>query len=149
MNFKNKRKNILLFCVLFVFVLLGDVIYSPKLINADKPFIDLSGSVGTSVGNAQTAFAIANPTPTADTPDIESNYDYTIRISGEAVYLNSSLYSLSALNDDITGGKFRGKDILLLDDFAEVNTYKEILSALSNNNIIPVQGTKLFNGKII
>ena len=43
----------------------------PSLINADKPFIDLSGSIGDSIGNANTAYEKGQVTPIpTDTPGI-------------------------------------------------------------------------------
>ena len=56
-------KNFIIVIMLFSGVLLaGYIFYKPVLKNADKPFIELSGSVGTAIGNAQGAYYAANVT---------------------------------------------------------------------------------------
>lgn len=137
MEMNNKKISIIILSVISMLIILGDIGYKPKLINAEKPFIELSGSVGNSIGNAQNAYALANPAPVAPTTPSVTNYDYRINIRMEEITLNGEPYSLNDLESDIKNGKFRGKTILLYDDYAETITFKSILSVLKSNNIVP------------
>ncbi|MCQ2497134.1 MAG: hypothetical protein MJ131_11155 [Lachnospiraceae bacterium] len=60
----NKFKFIIFLCIGMLF-LTGFAFWEtvPKLINADKPFIELSDSVGLSVSNAESAYNLSNPSP--------------------------------------------------------------------------------------
>lgn len=66
-GFGNNKKTILLSVNLALILLfiadLDLVLDDPELINASMPFIELSGSVGTSIGNAKKAYIISNPAP--------------------------------------------------------------------------------------
>lgn len=64
LNNNNKFKFIVFLCICMLF-LTGFAFWEtvPKLINADKPFIELSDSVGLSVSNAESAYNVTNPTP--------------------------------------------------------------------------------------
>ncbi|MCR5738241.1 MAG: hypothetical protein K6G43_00315 [Lachnospiraceae bacterium] len=131
----NKRKILIFICIVSTLIILGDAFFSPKLINADKPFIELSGSVGDSIGNAQSAFAIANPVPLTVTSEVLTHYDYIIEVTLETITLNGNAYSLNDLESDIKSGEFRGKTVLLIDNYAETVTYKSVLGVLKTNNI--------------
>ena len=135
MVMRNKKKTLILLCIVSTLIILGDVFYTPKLINADKPFIELSGSVGDSIGNAQSAFAIANPTTSTSTSDLLVHYDYTIEVELEEITLNGNAYSLNDLERDIKDGKYKGKTVLLFDNYAETITYKSVKGVLKHNDI--------------
>lgn len=62
-GFNNKRVRIAFFIIAVSILLCGYIFKRPELINADKPFIELSGSIGESIGNAQKAYAEAYPDP--------------------------------------------------------------------------------------
>ena len=59
------KKILIVFCVMALTFLTGFAIWEtvPKLINANKPFVELKGSIGLSIGNAQKAYEKAQLTP--------------------------------------------------------------------------------------
>ncbi len=136
----------------------------PKLINADKPFIDLSGSIGESIGNASKAYEKSkltsipdddDPIPTAtpipnDITDISDPYDQKIWIvagssditgSGESVTIEGDNTSVSIdLNNnglDMVLQQFdlTGKKAILVDNYAETKTVYKIKRILEKYGI--------------
>ena len=116
----------------------------PKLINADKPFINLSGSIGESIGNANEAYekAVLTPAPDdtvptitpapTDIPEIQDPESNEIMIIvgdedfaglGEAVYIKGagieplkiSADSLDTLKDTLQNKESEGYKIILVD----------------------------------
>ena len=126
----------------------------PGLINADKPFIDLTDSIGKSLGNAQEAYQKANPTPIptpipkptatpAPTPtEIPPDEviikltvgDESISGSGETIWFDGKMInSFENLKDIILKYDLDGKVIVLEDCYAEKTAYinvKKVLEAL-------------------
>ena len=127
----------------------------PNLINADKPFIDLSGSIGESIGNANKAYekAVLTPAPDDDpvptvTPipdditDITDPDNQELKIvigdedysgSGEAVYINGERLNV---NDSFTiQGDMDELKVILIDNYAESGTLGRLKKALEDSGI--------------
>ena len=136
----------------------------PKLINADKPFINLSGSIGESIGNANEAYekAVLTPAPDDTVPTItpaptdiseiqdpESNEimiivgDEDFAGLGEAVYIKGagieplkiSADSLDTLKDTLQNKGSEGYKIILVDNYAETKVYRALKNMLEDFGI--------------
>ena len=127
----------------------------PKLINADKPFIDLSGSIGESIGSANEAYEKAvltpapddNPVPTVttvpdditditdpDNPDLKIIVgDEDFSGSGENVYVNGEKLSISGAFVIQTDTPDAG--VILIDNYAEAKTVAKIKRILEEQGI--------------
>ncbi len=147
----NNKRKILLVTVLSFLVIGGfSFIYTPHLKNADKPFIDLSGSVGDAIGNAKSAYTAANPTSTprpkatatptpratttpTPTPVIK---DVEIVVADEEI--NSADFTSTKAADfanEFTKDKAKeftdkGRKVILVDDYAESKTFKKLIKLL-------------------
>ena len=126
----------------------------PDLINADKPFIDFTDSIGKSVGNAQEAYRKANPTPiptpipkpTATPSPIPTEIppnEIIVKLtvgdekksgSGEAIWFDGKMInSFDELKNVILDCDLDGKVIVLEDYYAEKTAFinvKKVLDAL-------------------
>ena len=136
----------------------------PKLINADKPFINLSGSIGESIGNANEAYekAVLTPAPDdavptispapTDIPEIQDPESNEIMIIvgdedfaglGEAVYIKGagieplkiSADSLDTLKDTLQNKGSEGYKIILVDNYAETKVYRALKNMLEDFGI--------------
>ena len=136
----------------------------PKLINADKPFINLSGSIGDSIGNANEAYekAVLTPAPDdtvptitpapTDIPEIQDPEGNEIMIIvgdedfaglGEAVYIKGagieplkiSADSLDTLKDTLQNKGSEGYKIILVDNYAETKVYRALKNMLEDFGI--------------
>ena len=136
----------------------------PKLINADKPFINLSGSIGESIGNANEAYekAVLTPAPDdtvptitpapTDIPEIQDPEGNEIMIIvgdedfaglGEAVYIKGagieplkiSAGSLDTLKDTLQNKGSEGYKIILVDNYAETKVYRALKNMLEDFGI--------------
>ena len=136
----------------------------PKLINADKPFINLSGSIGESIGNANEAYekAVLTPVPDdtvptitpapTDIPEIQDPEGNEIMIIvgdedfaglGEAVYIKGagieplkiSADSLDTLKDSLQNKGSEGYKIILVDNYAETKVYRALKNMLEDFGI--------------
>ena len=136
----------------------------PKLINADKPFINLSGSIGESIGNANEAYekAVLTPVPDdtvptitpapTDIPEIQDPESNEIMIIvgdedfaglGEAVYIKGagieplkiSADSLDTLKDSLQNKGSEGYKIILVDNYAETKVYRALKNMLEDFGI--------------
>ena len=145
---RGSNKTIIIICVLCFLFLTGYGFWEtiPKLINANKPFIDLAGSVGESIGNANSAYEKAQLTPIPDDPlnpsvtpeptkipdDEKNNGEIKVVIgdtflsgSGEKITVNSEvLESIDRLYEFLINPELEGKKVLLIDHYAETNAYK-------------------------
>ena len=148
----SNKKKILITAVLMF--LLFTAFWSwnmPSLINADKPFIDLSNSIGDSIGNANTAYekGLVTPVPT-DTPGItpEPTPEITptdIPVIGpedkefEIIVIMGSggaemkAYSIASFETMINGEAFSGKSFVLIDNYAENQTFRDVMSILDGS----------------
>ena len=127
----------------------------PKLINSDKPFIDLSGSIGDSIGSANKAYEkdILSPVPTEIVPTIvppeptdkpiETEPDKKelrivvgdISLSGagerislegtEKDYSGIEISSADDLKKTLKNEDISGITIILVDNYAEVKAYRD------------------------
>jgi len=159
-NGSNKKKLIVAGCIMFLLLAAFWGPNMPHLINADKPFIDLSGSIGESIGNANTAYekAVLTPAPTdapeitttpapTDVPDVTDVEGSKIRISvgddeytgsGETVYIKGMMTdsvevkvsSVDSLKEMLSTGRFDDVEIILVDNYAETKTFKNVKLAL-------------------
>ena len=155
----------------------------PDLVNVSGPFIDLSGSVGNSIGNAKEAYEIESagagptegltPEPTQDpeftptitptpgvqpTPAITPASRIEIRVGDDTV-VNPvadrgeiiSVHNRGSFGVDIDARTFEkledalkylkdmkiDKAVVLVDNYAETNTFKAVKKALEDRNITP------------
>lgn len=158
-NGLNNWKRILIaacLCLLLVAYAPWETI--PNLINADKPFVDLSGSIGDSIGNANKAYDKAHPTliptvspeptpfvspePTPEpTPvDIFTPAEDEIKIvigdedysgSGEIVFVNGNkLKTVTDLKTVLSSLEYEEKKIILIDLYAEKETFRTVKTVL-------------------
>ena len=118
--------------------------YTPVLKNADKPFIDLTGSIGTAIGNAQEAYKVSQPTPKPTTkpevkptttpkptPMVPTTID--IVVADENIQIEKWNYSsetIGTFENVIRGSAYDGKSFILVDDFAESNTLRDVMAVL-------------------
>lgn len=136
----------------------------PNLINANKPFIDLSGSIGESIGNANEAYekAVLTPAPDdtvptvtpvpTDIPEIKDPEGNEIMIvvgdedfagSGEAVYIKGagsdpvkfSADSMESIKDILQNKGSEGYKIILVDNFAETKVYRNLKTLFADHGI--------------
>lgn len=143
----NNRIKLVVICVLVTALCAGYIIYTPKLINAPLPFIELAGTVGTAVGNAKYVSEHPSPTPTGNNPlrptptpvptprltptpvptPVPDN-KLTIRVEDTYIYINKILCTDTGdfsrrfnnmLKDDST--------ITLIDDYAELKTFRGVI----------------------
>lgn len=151
----NKRIKLAVICVMIVVLCAGYILYKPKLINADKPFIELAGSVGTAVGNAKDAVNRLTPvptkepnltpaptpvpkpaTPTPPTPTPVPDNKVTIRVEDTSIYVNKLLCSdIDDLNRRLGSLVKDDSVVTLVDDYAELKTYRGVLMLLKQLGI--------------
>ena len=127
--------------ILSSLLLVAYVFYKPVLKNADKPFIELSGAVGNAVGNAESAYIVANPTPIPEpvpTPPVveesEPEKPKPKDVQMEVVVGDEKI-SFGAIKDaDISvfkslfeSGTMKEKKIILVDDYAESGTFNRLI----------------------
>ena len=123
-NFGKKKKYILIICIVAAFLMSGYLFYTPELKNADKPFIDLTGSVGQSLGNAKEAYAVS-------TPGTPASAGTEVIVAGESITVGNYFYQTTeSFERAVNNGKFKGEKIRLIDDYAEVKTFKKTLKIL-------------------
>ena len=147
---KNNKNIIIFVVVLSSFVLLGFGTSKIVLRNADAPFIDLTGSIGNSIGNAEEASSTPgaasvdeSPNETQVTPTISNDYRVVVAEKTVTVYnvTNGSermirAYREGDLSDferDIINGFLKEKNIVLVDDYAEYQTYIEVVNILDKH----------------
>ena len=142
----NKKRNYILgFCLVSFVFLTGYAFYKPKLINANKPFIELSGSIGTSIGNAKDAYEYEHPkvepakptptpvkpTPTPVKPEVRTQAD--IVVSGESVSLDGrACKNVEDFETMIRGKEYDSLSFVLIDDYAEATTYRAVKRVLED-----------------
>jgi len=140
-GWRNSKKNRILALSFVLFVLLtGFAFYKPKLINANKPFIELSGSIGTSIGNAQKAYDYEYPKEdpvkptttitnnTTPTPEkVETKTQIDIVVSCELVFVDNNMCNDMVEAESVIRKKeFETLSFVLIDDYAESKTYKKV-----------------------
>ncbi|MBR4815703.1 MAG: hypothetical protein IKZ73_00395 [Lachnospiraceae bacterium] len=154
----NWKRILIAVCLCMLLVAYAPWETVPNLINADKPFIDLSGSIEDSIGNAASAYEKAHPTlvptvspeptpvispePTPEpTPvDIFTPAEDEIKIiigdedysgSGEIVFVNGNkLQTVTDLKPVLSSLEYEEKKIILIDLYAEKETYRAVKTVL-------------------
>ena len=155
----SNKKVLITACILMTIVFTAFWPWNmPSLINADKPFVDLSGSIGESVGNANAAYRKATelnsptdvpgitvtPVPTESPTDIVVRPDETeIRIvigsenmagSGELILINNvDVGGEENLEKLVNGEEYAGKTFVLVDNYAETKTYRAARSVIMDS----------------
>ena len=155
-----KRKKLIIIALLAVWLLLTAYVSwkIPKLINANQPFIDLSGSVKSALSNAGDAYNEANVTPEPEatpTPEVTSEPQPTdtptptpeptvapkpVEIivgndfSGQMVTVDGEdCGNLAEIALIVSDKEHDG--VNLIDNWAEVNTFKNVMNILNENGI--------------
>ncbi|MBR4343113.1 MAG: hypothetical protein IKP88_10515 [Lachnospiraceae bacterium] len=156
------KKALIIKCILLTVIFTAFLPWNmPKLINADKPFIDLAGSVGDSIGNAKAAYEKAtmvavptdSPSPTdqpvptdapevTDTPEIKPDKT-EVRImvgdenpagAGEKISVNDyDIGSVEKLAELIEDQQYEGKSFVIVDNYAETKTYRAVAEILEEH----------------
>ena len=163
-NGSNKKKIIFMAVLMFLVITAFLPWNMPKLINADKPFIDLSGSIGDSIGNANTAYekSLVTPIPTEGpvvspepTPEITpspivGNDDKEFEIivgdenfagAGETIVIlgtdgaEMKVYSVTAFETMINGEAFKDKTFIITDNYAENETFRAVKSIIDESGL--------------
>ena len=135
-------KRILIVPVLTVaaFALTGGIFYTPELENADKPFIELSGAVGTAIGNAEDAYADEHiqpnapqegeeetPASTAQKQGQTADTKIEITVTDEQIRIGMKrVADFSEFETLIRGENYDGREFEIVDDFGEYKTIKKI-----------------------
>ncbi len=153
----SKKSKIIIIVALSSLVLLG--LGSSKIVlrNADEPFIDLTGSIGNSIGNAEEASATPGAEPTGGSPNEvhvapAMGDDYRVVVSGKTVTVynvNNGAermirsyreFDIGTFERDVIDGFMRDKNVMLIDDYADYKIYTivvEVLDKHFNGTYIP------------
>ena len=139
---RNRKTQILLCLVAVALALTGGIFYTPELKNADKPFIELSGSVGTAIGNAKDAYSDEHvrsdtlqeteenkPASTALEKEREQAPDRIIEIyvTDEEIKIGmKKVADFSEFETLIRSENYDGREFAIVDDFGEYKTIKRI-----------------------
>ena len=142
-GFRNKRfiRIIILF---MIFMVLTGFAYEPILINIPEgSFIDLTGGIDSSLKTADSIYKRNHPTPTprpaqvqnptaaAQTPEEKVETVVVVSVSDKIVKIGDmECQSVDELGEMIQEEQYDNKSFLLVDDFAEYKTYKQVLQIL-------------------
>ena len=142
-GFRNKRfiRIIILF---MIFMVLTGFAYEPILINIPEgSFIDLTGGIDSSLKTADSIYKRNHPTPTprpaqvqnptaaAQTPEEKVETVVVVSVSDKIVKIGDmECQSVDVLGEMIQEEQYDNKSFLLVDDFAEYKTYKQVLQIL-------------------
>ena len=126
------KKYLIFILALSLLLLAGFSFYKPVLINASEPFIDLSGSVGTSIGNAKEAFQMENQSGTTKPGNSgEEKTQIEIIVCDETFLVDGvECPYFSRVNEYICREENKNCKFILVDDYAEAEAYKKVLHSL-------------------
>lgn len=126
------KKYLIFILALSLLLLAGFSFYKPVLINASEPFIDLSGSVGTSIGNAKEAFQMENQSGTTKPGNFgEEKTQIEIIVCDETFLVDGvECPYFSRVNEYICREENENCKFILVDDYAEAEAYKKVLRSL-------------------
>lgn len=126
------KKYLIFVLALSLLLLAGFSFYKPVLINASEPFIDLSGSVGTSIGNAKEAFQMENQSGTTKPGNFgEEKTQIEIIVCDETFLVDGvECPYFSRVNEYICREENENCKFILVDDYAEAEAYKKVLRSL-------------------
>ncbi len=129
-------------------VLTGYIFRKPVLKNAEKPFIELSGSVGNAIGNAKNAYAAEHPAAATEqeapepeteeptTASVQADADIEIVVYDEVIMTEGVTYSdIESFQEAFNHGMFEEKNIVLIDDYAEARTFKRLIKLFKEAGI--------------
>ena len=143
-GFRNNRfiRITVLFAAFFV---LTGFVYEPVLINSEKSFIDLTGGIDTSLKTADSVYKRNHPTPaprpaaeqkTAQTPQkTEEKVETVVVVSVSDMIVkigDVECQSIDEFGEKIQEEQYAQKSFLLIDDFAEYRTYKQVIQLLKD-----------------
>lgn len=152
-----KKKTVIILASLIGMLLITAFAYSVRLINANQPFIDLSGSVKNAIANAGDAYIAANTTPTpavTPTPEVTQIPESQVTpsptpapteapkpleiivggsVSGRVISVEGKECEIGDILVLINEKK--ESEVILADNWAEYNTYLEIEKVLIENGI--------------
>ena len=149
-NGSSNKRRIIIVVVIAALILTGYIFRKPVLKNAEKPFIELSGSVGNAIGNAKNAYDAEHPAPTTEPapPEPETEPPTTesetadVDVDIEIVVCDESISTDEATYKDVNGfieafnhGVFEEKNIILVDDYAEAKTFKRLINLFEEAGI--------------
>ena len=126
------KKYLIFVLALCLLLLTGFSFYKPVLINASEPFIDLSGSVGTSIGNAKEAFQMENQSGATKPGNFgEEKTQIEIIVCDETFLVDGvECPYFSRVNEYICREENKNCKFILVDDYAEAEAYKKVLRSL-------------------
>ena len=154
MKHKNKAR-IMAVCLACTLLITGYIGTRYILKNAMKPFIELNGAEGDSIGNAAKAYEASNqtleptalptlmPGPTAapkptgmltptPAPSDEVNITVGNRYSAEIIMIEGIPYKrFEDFYEKLRNGGYGGKRFILHDMYAETNTFKKVIAAVN------------------
>lgn len=152
-----KKKTVIILASLIGMLLITAFAYRVRLINANQPFIDLSGSVKNAIANAGDAYIAANTTPTpavTPTPEVTQIPESQVTpsptpapteapkpleiivggsVSGRVISVEGKECEIGDILVLINEKK--ESEVILADNWAEYNTYLEIEKVLKENGI--------------
>ena len=145
-GFKNSRKIGIILLLGSLLFLTGYIFYKPELINAKDSFIDLKGGIKSSLEHAEIIYAKNNPVPTPHptpkptlkptprpTPVEKVDTVVTISVSDMSIKIGKTdCANVDEFRDVVQDDEFNDKTFLLVDDFAEYRTYKQVLGILND-----------------
>ena len=129
-----------------IFMVLTGFAYEPILINIPEgSFIDLTGGIDSSLKTADSIYKRNHPTPTprpaqvqnptaaAQTPEEKVETVVVVSVSDKIVKIGDmECQSVDELGEMIQEEQYDNKSFLLVDDFAEYKTYKQVLQILKD-----------------
>lgn len=144
-NGSNNKKPIIAACLVLASVFLcGSIFYTPVLKNADLPFIELSGSVGTAIGNAKQAYEDEHKPveetskkddkskeKASDSAEKTSDSNITITVSNKEIKVGMLPYhSFDDFESTIRSGAYDGQSFVVEDNYANYKVFKRVLGLL-------------------
>ncbi|MCR5683805.1 MAG: hypothetical protein K6G81_00085 [Lachnospiraceae bacterium] len=150
----NNKPSLIAVCLACALLLTGYIGTRYVLKNATRPFIELNGAEGDSIGNALKAYEASNPTPKptaiptlmptptvtpkptgmltpSPSPADEVNITVGNRYSAQIIIIEGIPYmDLDSFKDKLKNGGYEGKRFILHDMYAETLTFKKVIEAV-------------------
>ena len=129
-----------------IFMVLTGFAYEPILINIPEgSFIDLTGGIDSSLKTADSIYKRNHPTPTPRPTQVQNPVPVdqkteekvetvvVVSVSDKIVKIGDmECQSVDELGEMIQEEQYDNKSFLLVDDFAEYKTYKQVLQILKD-----------------
>lgn len=141
-NGSNTKIKIIIALAVAALILTGYIFRKPVLRNAEKPFIELSGSVGNAIGSAKSAYAAEHPAPTTEAAPSEPETEIPttepepepddgvieIVVRDESITADEATYKdADSFIKAFDHGVFEEKKFVLVDDYAEAKTFRRLI----------------------